>query len=500
MAAEAGLYGTRIYVEQGDLTQLYLADNLADAVVATGDAAACPKRRCCACCGPRARPFSAARNWSSRSRRAWTTGAIPTTARTTIPQSRDQVARAPYLTQFLAEPRYAPLPQVAVASAGACSRRSATSPSRTREEPWLNTLAAFNGYNGTLLWRREIPAGVDGPSQHADRDARPGSTSATTSPARCIDAATGELRDEIAPPADLAGGTFWKWMALGGRRALRPGRRAGAARSGHPAAATNHGWPWNPLSPGYNQPEHPWGFGRTLLAIDPQTKQILWRHQEAEPIDSRALCLSHGRILRVPLRRVPDLSRREDGQASSGARRRQNDPALFEAVGPVPESPGLAHELAHHGLPEVQRQGALLRRAAGRASWSPSRRRRPRALAASVRQLPARPARRWLYALGQMAEVGMAARSGRTWTPELSRKFDPLTGKVLAEINLGRRACTRPTGCDRRDLLPRRGRLHPARCGTTDPDWCRRCGPNATTASPSPTACFTGGRPSATAT
>ena len=31
---------------------------------------------------------------------------------------------------------------------------------KEREEPWLNTLAAFNGYNGTLLWRREIPAAL----------------------------------------------------------------------------------------------------------------------------------------------------------------------------------------------------------------------------------------------------------------------------------------------------------------------------------------------------
>ena len=28
-----------------------------------------------------------------------------------------------------------------------------------------------------------------------------------------------------------------------------------------------HGWPWNPLSPGYNFKEDVWGFGRTLVAI-----------------------------------------------------------------------------------------------------------------------------------------------------------------------------------------------------------------------------------------
>src|SRR5690606_12893329 len=55
-----------------------------------------------------------------------------------------------------------------------------------------------------------------------------------------------------------------------------------------------------------------------------------------------------------------------------------------------------------------------------------------------------------LYALsGQMGgEVGMPGRQD----PELSRRpapsrvFDPLNGQVLGEVDLGRRACTRPTG------------------------------------------------------
>lgn len=35
---EAGLYGTRIYVERGDLKRIHFGDNLADAVVAQGEA------------------------------------------------------------------------------------------------------------------------------------------------------------------------------------------------------------------------------------------------------------------------------------------------------------------------------------------------------------------------------------------------------------------------------------------------------------------------------
>ena len=43
------------------------------------------------------------------------------------PLSRDKHVGGPYLTQFLAEPWYVPMPQVTVASGGRCSRPSATS-------------------------------------------------------------------------------------------------------------------------------------------------------------------------------------------------------------------------------------------------------------------------------------------------------------------------------------------------------------------------------------
>ena len=41
-AFDAGLYGTRIFVEQGGTDQLHLASNIADAVIASGSAEAMP--------------------------------------------------------------------------------------------------------------------------------------------------------------------------------------------------------------------------------------------------------------------------------------------------------------------------------------------------------------------------------------------------------------------------------------------------------------------------
>ena len=80
-------------------------------------------------------------------------------------------------------------------------------------EPWLNTLVAVNGFNGTLLWKRELTPGI-----MVDRStmiATPASLYlADEQSCKVLDAATGEVRDEITVPADLVGGTFWKWMAM----------------------------------------------------------------------------------------------------------------------------------------------------------------------------------------------------------------------------------------------------------------------------------------------
>jgi outer membrane protein assembly factor BamB len=205
------------------------------------------------------------------------------------------LARAPYLTHFLSDPRYAPLPQVALASGGRVFKLFGHSAFKEREEPWLNTMAAFNGYNGALLWRRAIPEGL---MIHRNTFIATPDLLYFGDDKSCkvIDAATGELKDEIAPSADLTGGTFWKWMALedGVLYAM-----VGEAEQRDPnirMRSDKHGWPWDPLSAGFNQPENPWGFGRTLLALDPASHSIRWRHQEEQAFDSRATCLRAGRL------------------------------------------------------------------------------------------------------------------------------------------------------------------------------------------------------------
>jgi outer membrane protein assembly factor BamB len=446
--AAAGLYGTRVYVEHGPADRLFLADNLADAVVAAGAASGTPEAEVLRVLHPQGKALLGTRELVKPLPPGLDDWSHPYHGPDNNPQSQDQIARGPYLTQFLADPRYAPLPQVAVAAGGRIFKAFGHIAFKPREEPWLDTLAAFNGYNGTLLWKREIPSAL---MVHRN--------TLIATPAmlyfgddkscKILDAATGELRGEITPPEELAGGTFWKWMALedGVLYAL-----VGEQEQRDPVIrlkSTNHGWPWNPLSPGYNQPEHTWGFGRTLLAIDPQTKRVLWRYQESEPIDSRALCLRHGRIYAF---RFGSFLTCLDAKRGQPVWRKtpSQDVALFDALGnPLNRQDWRTNwrttaylkcsdQALYFAGPTVKKLVAVAT-ADGRLLWDHPY---------SNYQLVLRDD--GLYGLsGQMgAEVGMDSqfRQDLARLPEPSRKFDPLTGRILAEIALGRRACTRPTG------------------------------------------------------
>ena len=294
-AERAGLYGRRIFIDRGPAAHLHLADNLADALVALGDAATLPDAEALRVLHPQGKAILGNRELIKPFPDGIDDWTHPYHGPDNNPASTDRVAKAPYLTQFLADPRYAPLPQVALTSAGRVFKLFGHIAFKEREEPWLNTMAAFNGYNGAFLWRRSIPAGL---MIHRNTFIATPTTIYFGDDKSCqvIDAATGQLQDEIVPAESVVGGTFWKWMAL----------EAGVlyAMIGEPEPpdpvirmrSERHGWPWDPLSPGYNQPDLSWGFGKTLVALDPKTKQILWQHREAEAFDSRATCLKAGRL------------------------------------------------------------------------------------------------------------------------------------------------------------------------------------------------------------
>ena len=430
---EAGFYGTRIFVEQGPLTKIQVADNLADVVIVLfkipeevetevlrilrpeGKAILGPDKTLI-------KPFpKGVDDWTH-----------PYHGPDNNPQSEDKVIVAPYLTQFLAEPRYAPLPQVAVGSAGRMFKEFGHVAFKVREEPFLNKLVAFNGYNGTILWQRDLTEGV---MIHRNTMIATPATLYVGDDKSCklIDTVTGELKDEIIPPLERARGTFWKWMALedgvlyalmGEQEQRDPTRRWGRDL---------HGWPWNPISKGFNQPNHPWGFGRNVLAIDPESKKVLWSHREDEPIDSRAMCMKDGRIYIFRFGAYLACLDAKNGDVL-WRRTPDNARALFKSLGSYLNRQDwrtnwrttcylkCTDEALYFAGPQV---GKLLAVSAkdGSILWEN------------------------LYSNFQLVirDDGPYAISGQI-DQHPSKKFDPMTGKELARIDQARRACTRPTG------------------------------------------------------
>ena len=155
--------------------------------------------------------------------------------------------------------------------------------SKSREEPLLNKLVAYNGYNGTMLWQQNITPGI-----MVHRNTMIATPTALyvgdDKSCKVIDPATDDLIDEIVPSLDVASGTFWKWMALGdgvlyaltGRQEQKdPTMRWQPER---------HGWPWNPISKGFNQLDgirdskeaydtHPWDLAGMYWPSIPRARK-----------------------------------------------------------------------------------------------------------------------------------------------------------------------------------------------------------------------------------
>ena len=75
------------------------------------------------------------------------------------PVSTDQVIRAPYLTQFLAGPRAIAMPAITTVAGGRTFLATGHIAHHRREWELINKLIARNGYNGVILWQRDLPKG-----------------------------------------------------------------------------------------------------------------------------------------------------------------------------------------------------------------------------------------------------------------------------------------------------------------------------------------------------
>ena len=431
-ADEAGLFGTRIFLGKGSPAKLHLADNIADALVFVNEKARPSREEALRILRPGGKAFLGDRALTKPFPEGMDDWTHPYHGPDNNPVSEDRLIRAPYMTQFLADPRYGPAPQLAVASAGRVFKAFGHVAWHEREEAFLNTLAAFNGFNGTMLWKRPLPEGL---MVHRNTMIATPEMLYVGDDKSCklVDTATGRSKGEIVPPIEVAGGTFWKWMALedGTLYAVigEPEQVDETMRWKRQA----HGWPWTGISKGYNQREQPWGFGRNLLAINPETKKVLWRHHEDEPMDGRAVCMKNGRIF---VFRFGTYLTCLDAKTGKVLWRKAADssPELFKSLGGyLPRQSWQTNwrttvylkcsdRALYFAGPQI---GKLLAVSAedGRILWE-------------------HPYDNFQLILHP---DGLYAISG-PWANNLSKKFDPLTGRILAEFpTTGRRACTRPT-------------------------------------------------------
>ncbi|MGB2821843.1 MAG: PQQ-binding-like beta-propeller repeat protein, partial [Phycisphaerae bacterium] len=342
------------------------------------------------------------------------------------PQSTDQLARAPYLTQFLATPLWGCQPQVTVMAGGRAFRAFGHMAFRAYQNAAINTLYAMSSYNGAILWKRKLEPGF-----MIHRNAMIATPEvlylADDESCKLIDAATGELKGRIAPPPETAGGTVWKWMALEGGvlyALLGAGEVTADVRPGQGARIS--GWPWS-MWKGYDykDPNTAWGFGRALLAIDPRSKKVLWSYRAEEVVDSRGVCMHSGRIFFYSRGKSLGCLNASDGRV----RWQTSDAKLLEAIGPDTRAQTAKFGFTTSVYAKCTADVLLF---AGPQ--------RPNLVAVSARdgkllwqkkdgnfQLVLRPDA--LYAMG----------AGK------SLKLDYRTGEVLGEIH-GRQACTRATG------------------------------------------------------
>ena len=209
------------------------------------------------------------------------------------PVSTDQVIKAPYMTQFLAEPFYIGMPSVTTAAGGRTFLAVGHIAHHPREWDTLYKLIARNGYNGTILWTRRLP---DGYLVHRSAFIAGKETFYMIDGNGCLllDPQTGEEKGRIRIPGVTG---EWKWMAMKDGVLFVLAGKKGPGTQVTKGNRIDGGWSWQDLSVGYyTEPRIPFGFGTTLAAYDLATKSRLWLQKEETLVDSRAMAMVDGKV------------------------------------------------------------------------------------------------------------------------------------------------------------------------------------------------------------
>ncbi len=298
IAERRGFLGTRVFVEEGDWKSIHLADNLAGTVFVSASARdSVSGKELLRVVYPGGTIVLGNKKIIKPQVNNTDSWSHPHHGPDNNPQSTDQQARAPYLTQFLADPKFCSMPEISVAAGGKVFRAFGHIAHKANQNETLNTLICVNAYNGMVLWKRPLKEGF-----MIHRNTMIATTDilfmADDKSCKLIDTQTGQIKDEIVIPEGVADGPVWKWMALengilyaliGGSEVEIHTQRSNRPGLGH--------WPWGMWEGhDYRNPKTNFGFGRTFVAINPSTKKILWNYSGEDYFDSRGVCMKNGRI------------------------------------------------------------------------------------------------------------------------------------------------------------------------------------------------------------
>ncbi len=331
-AGAAGVLGTQVFVEHGDPRSIHLADNLADHVWVAADAVATVSQsEVLRVLHPGGKAVLGSETLVKPPAEGTDSWTHPYHAPDNNPSSADQVARAPYRTQFLAGPLFSPMPEVTVAAGGRVFKACGHIAHKANQNEMLNSLLCINAYNGTIQWRRELRDGfmIHRNTMIATPDVL---YLADDQSCKVIDAASGVIRDEIVVPAGIADGPVWKWMALqdGVLYALVGGEEVTVDTIRSDVRGIGH-WPWNMWKGhDYADPRTNFGYGRTLLAFNPATHELLWTYRDDDYLDSRGMCMNEEQIFCYSPEKFLAGIKRADGTLLW----KNSDRALLDAIGP----------------------------------------------------------------------------------------------------------------------------------------------------------------------
>ncbi|MEO1972034.1 MAG: PQQ-binding-like beta-propeller repeat protein, partial [Pirellulaceae bacterium] len=209
------------------------------------------------------------------------------------PVSEDTIIKAPYLTQFLAQPYYIAMPSITTAAGGRTFLAIGHIAHHRREWNMMNKIIARNGYNGTTLWERKLPEGY---LVHRSAFIATEKSFYMTDGDRALvlDPQTGDQQSVIRLPG-VAGD--WKWMVMKGDVLYVLAGNKDPGVQSMKGDRSFGGWSWADLSEGYYaRPRVPWGMGHTLAAYDLTKEELIWIYNAEKPIDARGLSMGEDRI------------------------------------------------------------------------------------------------------------------------------------------------------------------------------------------------------------